>query len=124
MLKRISLILACFAMLFLTVSARADAWDKKTTLTFNEWVALPGVALPAGTYVFRLLDTPGLRTTVMVLNAEENEVLGTFLAIPTEHMKALDKTYIGFEEREAGSPEAIHEWRYPGDTYGREFVYR
>jgi hypothetical protein len=124
MLKRTSLIFACLAMLFLTVGARADGWDRRTTLTFNESVSLPGIVLPAGTYVFKLVNTPGLMNTVEVLNAEENKVLTTIIAIPTEHLSARDKTFIGFEERGAGLPEAIHEWMYPGDRSGLEFVYR
>ncbi len=124
MLKRTSLIIACLAMLFLTVEARAEGWDRRTTLTFNEAVSLPGIVLPAGTYVFKLANTPGMMTMVEVLNAEENKLITTIIAVPTEHLTARDKTYIGFEERGAGLPEAIHEWMYPGDRAGLEFVYR
>lgn len=111
-------------MLFMTVGARADELNRKTTLTFNEAVSLPGIVLPAGTYVFKLVDIPGLMNTLEVSNAGENKVLATIIAIPTEHLRARDKTFIGFEERGAGSPEAIHEWIYPGDRSGLEFVYR
>jgi len=124
MLKRTSLIIACLALLFMTVGGRADEWNKRTTLTFDQSVSLPGLVLPAGTYVFKLVDIGSVRTVVMVSNAEENKVLGTFMAIPMEHATARDKTYIGFEERRAGLPEAIREWLYPGDLTGLEFVNR
>lgn len=123
MLKRFSLAVACFAMLFIGYRARADSWDKKTTITFDQPVELPGVVLPAGTYVFRLVDLPGTRNVVQVLNKEENKVFTTILAIGDIHLTPHDGTYIGFGERAAGSPQAIREWFYPGDTFGLEFVY-
>jgi hypothetical protein len=33
------------------------------------------------------------------------------------------KTLIMFEEREAGAPEAVRAWFYPGENYGAAFVY-
>src|ERR1700730_836824 len=41
-------------------AASMKAWDNQTTvLTFNRSVALPGVTLSAGTYIFELVD-PGM----------------------------------------------------------------
>ena len=37
----------------LAPGARADQMNKKTTITFSEPVQVPGMTLPAGTYVFR-----------------------------------------------------------------------
>jgi len=123
MLKRISLVVACLAMLFITYGARADAWNKRTVITFNQPVELPGVVLPAGTYVFKLADLPGTRNVVQVFNARENELYATILAITDIHLVPHEKPYIGFEERRADLPQAIHEWFYPGYTFGLEFVY-
>jgi len=122
MLKRIPLIVAC-SMLFLAIGARADEWDKKTTLTFSQPVELPGVTLPAGTYVFKLANLPGTRNIVHVYNAEENQVFATIIAIPHLTLTPHEKPYIGFQERAAGAPMAIHEWFYPGHENGLEFVY-
>ena len=77
MLKRVSLIAACFAMLFMTIGARAERWDKKTTFTFSQAVDLPGIVLPAGTCVFKLANVAGERYVVQILNAEENHVYAT-----------------------------------------------
>ncbi len=38
-------------------------------------------------------------------------------------MAAPSKPLITFEERPAGTPEAIKSWFYPGDNMGNEFVY-
>src|SRR5271154_6782876 len=111
MLKRTSLIVAGLAILFMTVGTRADERDKRTILTFNQSVAVPGTVLPAGTYVFKLVDPLSLNI-VQVSNAKENKVLTTFNSILVEG-KAHEKTYINFEERPVGVPEPIHQWWYP-----------
>ena len=57
-----------------TIPAVADQWDKKTTVTFSKPVELPNMVLPAGTYVFRLLDSAQNRHVVQVFNKEENHI--------------------------------------------------
>ena len=42
-------------------TARADEWDKTTKITFSEAVQVPGTVLPAGTYIFKLYDSPSNR---------------------------------------------------------------
>jgi hypothetical protein len=104
-------------------SATADEYDKKTIVTFNAPVEIPGKALPAGTYVFKLLDSTGNRNIVQIYYKDEKKLLGTVLAIPDYRMQPSDKPVITFEERPAGTPEAIKAWYYPGDNYGQQFVY-
>jgi hypothetical protein len=104
-------------------SARADEWDKRTVFTFSGPVEIPGIVLPAGTYVFKLADSDSDRNIVQVFNKDENHLYGTFLAIPDYRMKTPSKPIITFEERAAGAPEAVKAWFYPGDNYGNEFVY-
>lgn len=106
--------------------AAADDWNKKTTLTFSGPVEVPGVGaqiLPAGTYVFKILDSQSDRHIVQILNPEENHVFTTILAIPNYRLHATDKTVITFRERPAGQPEALKAWFYPGREWGEEFVY-
>jgi hypothetical protein len=108
---------------WLAPSAMADEWNKETVLTFNEAVAIPGQVLPAGAYVFRLADSQSDRDIVQISTEDQTHVLATILAIPDYRPEPTDKTVIAFEERPSGSPEALHGWFYPGDTYGVEFVY-
>lgn len=103
--------------------ARADEWDKKTTLTFNEPVQVPGTTLPAGTYVFKLADSQSDRTIVQIFNADGTKLITTILAIPDYRTKTPSKTIISFNERPSGQPEALRAWFYPGDNFGVEFVY-
>lgn len=109
--------------------AKADDWNRKTTVTFSGPVEIPGVhlkgwaVLPAGTYVFKILDSQSDRHIVQIFNKEETEVYATILAIPNYRLQATDKTVITFSERPAGEPEALRAWFYPGRNWGEEFVY-
>src|ERR1700733_4060564 len=109
--------------------AKADDWDKKTTITFSNPVEIPGVhlegwgVLPAGTYVFKLLDSKSDRHIVQIFNQDETVIYATILAIPNYRLQATDKTVITFNEGIEGRPEAIRAWFYPGTNWGEEFVY-
>jgi hypothetical protein len=112
--------LGAFALL---PGAKADEWNQKTVLTFSGPVEMPGQVLPAGTYVFKLADSQSNRHIVQVFNKDQDHLFGTFLAIPSHRVRPSEKTIIRFEERAAGSPQAIKAWFYPNRTYGHEFVY-
>jgi hypothetical protein len=108
------------------ITASAQPWNKKTTVTFSGPVEIPGVGaqvLPAGTYVFRLLDSMSDRNIVQIFNKDQSHIYATILAIPNYRLKATDKTVMTFAERAAGEPQAIRAWFYPGDNWGQEFVY-
>ncbi len=117
------------AALALTSDVKADEWNKKTVITFSAPVEIPGVhlkgwaVLPAGTYVFKLLDSSSDRHIVQIFNADETIVYATILAIPNYRLQATDKTVMTFRERPAGEPEALRAWFYPGANWGEEFVY-
>ena len=131
MLHRISNAMHCVALAAILVApmAQADEWNKKTVVTFSGPVEIPGVhlagwgVLPAGTYVFKILDSQSDRHIVQIFNKEETIVYATVLAIPNYRLKATDKTVITFSERPAGQPEALRAWFYPGRQWGEEFVY-
>lgn len=103
--------------------AKADEWNQRTVLTFSESIEIPGEILPAGTYVFKLANSTSNRHIVQVFNEDENRVFGTFLAIPSHRSRPSQQTVIRFEERAAGSPQAIKAWFYPNRTSGHEFVH-
>ena len=125
--KVVTMIFCIALVAFATLpGAKADNWNKKTVVTFSAPVEIPGVGaqgLPAGTYVFKLLDSPSDRNIVQVFNERMDHVYATILAIPNYRLKATDKTVMTFRERAVGSPEAIRAWFYPGDNWGQEFVY-
>jgi hypothetical protein len=113
----------------LAPSARADDWNRKTVVTFSAPVEIPGVhlagwaVLPAGTYVFKILDSQSDRHIVQIFNTDETTVYATILAIPNFRLQATNKTVMTFRERGEGQPEALRAWFYPGRNWGEEFVY-
>lgn len=110
------------AALFTGLPVMADEANQKTTLTFSQPVELPGIILPAGKYVFKLVNT-SYRHVIQVSNAEETKVFATILAIPDYRLKRTSDTVVHFEERPANRPEAIRGWFYPARSFGHEFVY-
>jgi hypothetical protein len=115
--------LAVPLILMCGVAAHADQWDKHTTITINETIEVPGAVLPAGTYVFRLVDSPSDRHIVQVFNENEDHVFATVLAIPNYRLDPTGDTVLSFYEVPAGNPIPVHAWFYPGDNFGQEFVY-
>ena len=112
------------AALAFSASVKADAWNKKTIVTFSQPVEVPGgVVLPADTYVFKLLDSASNRHIVQIFNEDQTHIYATVLAIPNYRLRVTGKTVMTFEERAAGEPQAIRAWFYPGDNFGQEFVY-
>jgi hypothetical protein len=127
LLKGLGIALSLAVLYLLAMStARADDWNRKTVITFSGPFEVPGVGqhnLPAGTYVFKILDSQSDRHIVQIFNQDETQVLTTILAIPNYRLKTTDKTTITFRERPAGEPEALRAWFYPGRAWGEEFVY-
>ncbi|NDQ55511.1 MAG: LPXTG cell wall anchor domain-containing protein [Acidipila sp.] len=125
--KMLTVLLYCAAMALVMPSrAKADEHDKKTIVTFSEPFEVPGVGsqvLPAGTYQFKLLESPSDRNIVQILNEDGTKIFTTILAIPNYRLKPTDKTVIMFGETPAGTAPAIRAWFYPGHEYGQEFVY-
>src|SRR3990170_571796 len=107
-------------------SVEAQRWDKKTVVNFSQRIEIPGVGqqyLPAGTYVFKLVDSLSNRDIVQIFNEAEDHVFATILTIANYRLKATDETVMTFRERPVGQPEAIRAWFYPGANWGQEFVY-
>lgn len=125
---KVGAMIFCLALVALAFPPRtnADEWNKKTTVTFSAPVEIPGVGaqvLPAGRYVFKLLDSQSDRHIVQIFNVRGDHVYATILAIPNYRLKATNKTVMTFRERASGDPEAIRAWFYPGNNWGQEFVY-
>jgi hypothetical protein len=107
---------------FFVSKVRADESDKKTIVTANEPIQVPGKVLPAGTYVFKLLGSND-RTLVAIYDADEKHLITTVQGIPDIRTETPDKPILQIEERPSGQPEALKAWFYPGDNFGVEFVY-
>ena len=73
---------------------KADNWDKKTVVTFNQDVEIPGQVLPAGTYVFKLLRSNSDRTVVQVWSRGESQLLATLITIGDSLSESLWRTLL------------------------------
>jgi len=117
--------LACSAVL-LTSAAPASAQttqDRLTYVTFSGPVSIPGKTLPAGTYTFKLADSPSDRHIVQVFDKDQTKLFATLLAVPADRVEAEGDPVITFKETPSDRPPAVHYWYYAGERSGNEFVY-
>ena len=113
--------LLLFGATFFVPKVQADESDKKTIMTVNEPIQVPGKVLPAGTYVLRLLDSND-RTLVGIYDADGRHLITRVLGIPDYRIDAPSEAILQVEDRPEGQP-ALTAWFYPGDNFGVEFVY-
>jgi len=110
-------------------TAKADEHDHMTTVTFSAPVEIPPVhitgmrILPAGTYVFKLMNSSSNRHIVQIFNQDQTKIYATIEAIANYRLYPTGKTVMTFNEGVRGKPEAIRAWFYPGANWGEEFVY-
>ena len=116
-----SLVCAVALLAITTTPANAQPLDKRVIFTFSGPVSLPGVTIPAGTYLFRV-PTPN-RNVVQVLNADGTKTYGTFFAISAYANTRPEKPEVRFMETASSMPHAIRTWWYPADSTGFEFIY-
>lgn len=114
-------ILACG--LLTASSLLADTWDKKTILTVNETILVPGKTLPPGKYVMKLANSASNRNIVQIFNEDQSQLQATILAFNNYRSQPAEDTVLEYWETPAGSPPALRAWFFPGDTTGQEFAY-
>src|ERR671934_2652653 len=88
--RKVLTIVSCFMLMAgIIVNAHyasADTWNKKTTVTTNQPLRVPGVTLPPGKYVFKLADSGPNRNMVQVMNEAETQIYATILAVPNRRL--------------------------------------
>ena len=105
----------------LVPALKADQSNKKTEITIDQPIAVEGTVLSPGSYVMKVLDSPGDRTIVQIFDADTNHLINTIFAIPAYRVTPTgDSTFVVYEARD-GQPTALHTWFYPGDTNGFAF---
>lgn len=126
MLKR-STVGGCASILAIVMLASAQAGDnlhQTTYVTFSGPVGLPGVTLPAGTYVLELAD-PYVRTDIVrVLNRDHSRAYFTAFTEKTERPRGwpANRSVVIGEARPGGVPPILV-WYPSGDPQGRRFIY-
>jgi hypothetical protein len=115
-----------FVVVALSLSAPAaiaQLWDHKTVVTVTKSFEVPGAILPAGVYVFRIVDIAANRTVFRILSEDEMVVYATVMGISDFRMKPAGETDVTFYEARPGDPAPLQTWFYSGYQYGLEFVY-
>jgi hypothetical protein len=115
---------AACAVLVLAVGASAVQLDNPTQtmyLTFSAPVALPGVTLGAGTYVFERLAPP---TLVRVSSRDRRIVYLTAFTHLIERPAGLPADrYVMLRESRPGTAPPLRAWFPAGTSMGHEFIY-
>jgi hypothetical protein len=106
-----------------SVHAR-DTFTRTTYLTFNAPVALPGVTLAAGSYLFELADPTGASTVVAVRNRARTEqyFMGMTQRIDRPGGAAREGA-VSFAEAPRGEARPIVAWYPPDSSSGMKFIY-
>jgi len=103
--------------------ANAFTSDKRTLFTFSQPVALPGVTLPAGTYMFRLADPTTSRKVIQVTDQQGIQSYAMLLSMETRRNTPSADPEIRFLETPAGAPMPVSAWWYAGESLGYQFIY-
>ena len=92
-------------------------------VTFNRPVALPGVTLGSGTYIFEAPEATGDHNLVRVLSRDRSTVfLTTFTRAVDRSARMKRDEVISFGEGSVNGAPPIAIW-WPQDSMGRRYIY-
>ena len=130
MFNRKSVLTACGAILGLAMTVSASGlvnWDSSHSnhLTFSGPVGLPGVTLPAGTYVFELPSPITSPNLVRVMNKDRSMVYLTSFTLQIARPVGLPHDrLVSFGEAPKDVVPPITVWYPIGESIGHQFLYR
>ncbi len=116
-------------LVVVAATASTGAWvgspEKTTYLTFNRPVALPGVELAPGTYIFEVATPLTSAAVVRVSSRDRSKLFLTAYTnvidrpagLPADHL-------VSFGEAVGGQAPPIRAWFPEGASRGHEFIYR
>jgi len=128
-MKKQGIIPLVLAALLVAVSlcpgVKADPWDKKTIVTFDQDVEIPGQVLPAGTYVFKLFRSDSNRFIVQVWTEGESQLVATLMTVGDSYPNPSGKAYfvLDMSGTDEGYAPAVVSWFFGGGDEGRDFIY-
>ena len=128
-MRKQNIIPLVLAGMLLTLSlgsgAKADDWNKKTVVTFEQDVEIPGWVLPAGTYVFKLLNSSSSRFIVQVWDQDEMHLITTLMTVGDSYPNPTGHSYFVLDtsQTDEGFPPAVVSWFFAGSDEGRDFIY-
>ena len=123
------LIHVLFAIALLAVVAgvslgAADNLKKTTYFTFSSTVRLPGVTLPAGTYLFEVVNVHDRGDLVRVVSRDRSKIYALqFTYFVHRPLSANMKGIVRLGETRPGTAPVITSWFPADETLGRAFIY-
>jgi hypothetical protein len=114
-------------VLLVAMSGAANAWfsgPKLMYITFSGPVALPGVTLPGGTYIFETVDTSNSNNLVRVRARDYSKVYLQRFTLQIERPAGMprDRAIVLGESREGIAPR-VEAWFPQGEPLGHKFIY-
>ena len=107
-----------------TATPSASVGSRTTYATFNRPVALPGVELKAGTYIFELAAPHSSMNLVRVSNRDRSKVYLTAFTLLVNRPAGLPADRIvTLGEARRGDPAPIRAWFPSATGTGYEFIY-
>ena len=84
-------------------TAQAQTEDKRTFFTFSGPIELPGMTLPAGRYVFHIVDTTTSRKVIQVMSEDGKKPFVMANTIPDQRRDAPKDATVAFYETPKGT---------------------
>lgn len=126
--RKLAVAVLCLAIVAIGAAVSTHAWSdpaKTTYVKFSRSVALPGVELTAGSYIFELADPASNHSLVRVLSRDRRHIYTQQFTLQVQRPKNVtDDHGITFGESPAGSAPPIKAWFPAGESTGHEFQYR
>jgi hypothetical protein len=118
-MKKYAVFLFMLALSVLSLSAQSS--ESTMRVSFSGPVEMPGVVLPAGTYMF-VLPSEATSSYLQVFNADRTHLIRTFEIIDAQRAKATDGIEVDLAEQPS-APPALKALYAPGETIGFELLY-
>jgi hypothetical protein len=105
-------------------SVSATAIEHTNYVTFGAPVSLPGISLPAGTYIFEVPADAQSLDVVRVKSRDRRHVYFTGLTQPVERLgERIAGVRIVLGEAESGAPTPVKVWFPAGERRGHQYIY-
>jgi hypothetical protein len=105
-----------------TSTASADDWNRKTILTIDQTLAVPGATLAPGTYTFMLANPETSRDVVYIVREDGTLVTSAHVV---HRQRSSDRRnlslWVAFGEK--GAVPTMKGWFFPAMMDGYQFVY-
>jgi hypothetical protein len=97
--------------------------DYRVIFTFSGPVSIPGVTLPAGAYVFRIMDNSTGHNVAQVTSSDGITSYSIFIVLRTDRPDYPNEPEVHFMETAANMRPAVRAWWITGERRGWEAVY-